>query len=50
MKLYLGHEDYDGLRVELFQNADIYLVCFDIGNPASLENVLDVVCKFTSKL
>jgi len=37
-----GHEDYDGLRVELFQNADIYLVCFDIGNPASLENVLDV--------
>ncbi len=40
---FLGHEDYDGLRIELYKDADIFLVCFDIGNPESLTNADDVV-------
>ena len=45
MKIFfsLGHEDYDGLRVELYQDADVFLVCFDIGNPNSLESAEDMV-------
>ncbi|XP_065057304.1 uncharacterized protein LOC135685322 isoform X4 [Rhopilema esculentum] len=37
-----GHEEYDGFRIELFRVADIFLVCFDIGDPESFENVEDV--------
>ena len=45
MKIFFssGHEDYDGLRVELYQDADVFLVCFDIGNPDSLESAEDMV-------
>lgn len=37
-----GHEDYDGLRVELYRDADVFLVCFDIGNPDSLKSADDM--------
>lgn len=40
---FLGHEDYDGLRVELYRDADVFLVCFDIGNPDSLKSADDMV-------
>eukprot|EP00794_Sanderia_malayensis_P000552 gene552-1209_t len=36
-----GQEEYDGLRIELYHNADVFLVCFDIGNPNSLTNIDD---------
>lgn len=35
-----GQEDYDRLRPLSYQEADLVLVCFDVTNPTSLENVL----------
>lgn len=35
-----GQEDYDRLRPLSYQEADLVLVCFDVTNPTSHENVL----------
>ncbi|XP_040054131.1 rho-related GTP-binding protein RhoF isoform X1 [Gasterosteus aculeatus] len=35
-----GQEDYDRLRPLSYQEADLILVCFDVTNPTSYENVL----------
>ncbi|XP_068562246.1 rho-related GTP-binding protein RhoF [Cebidichthys violaceus] len=35
-----GQEDYDRLRPLSYQEADLILVCFDVTNPTSHENVL----------
>ncbi|XP_075945028.1 rho-related GTP-binding protein RhoF [Anarhichas minor] len=35
-----GQEDYDRLRPLSYQQADLVLVCFDVTNPTSHENVL----------
>ncbi|XP_019937460.1 rho-related GTP-binding protein RhoF [Paralichthys olivaceus] len=35
-----GQEDYDRLRPLSYQEADLILVCFDVTNPTSFENVL----------
>ncbi|XP_068190934.1 rho-related GTP-binding protein RhoF [Antennarius striatus] len=44
IKLYLydtaGQEDYDRLRPLSYQAASLILVCFDVTNPTSFENVL----------
>ena len=36
-----GQEDYDRLRPLAYPATDVFLVCFDIANPASFENVTD---------
>ncbi|XP_043925697.1 rho-related GTP-binding protein RhoF [Protopterus annectens] len=35
-----GQEDYDRLRPLSYQNADIVLICYDVTNPTSFDNVL----------
>ncbi|XP_069475689.1 rho-related GTP-binding protein RhoF [Ambystoma mexicanum] len=35
-----GQEDYDRLRPLSYQNADIVLICYDVMNPTSFDNVL----------
>ncbi|XP_012669734.1 rho-related GTP-binding protein RhoF [Clupea harengus] len=35
-----GQEDYDRLRPLSYQNADMVLVCYDVMNPTSFDNVL----------
>lgn len=35
-----GQDDYDRLRPLSYQEADVVLVCFDVTNPTSFENVL----------
>ncbi|KAJ0013144.1 hypothetical protein NQD34_017478 [Periophthalmus magnuspinnatus] len=35
-----GQDDYDRLRPLAYQEASVVLVCFDVTNPTSLENVL----------
>lgn len=36
----LGQDDYDRLRPLSYQNANLVLVCYDVTNPTSFENVL----------
>jgi small GTP-binding protein len=36
-----GQEDYDRIRPLSYANADIFLLCFSIINPASFDNVTD---------
>nr|XP_019937459.1 PREDICTED: rho-related GTP-binding protein RhoF isoform X1 [Paralichthys olivaceus] len=38
--VYTRQEDYDRLRPLSYQEADLILVCFDVTNPTSFENVL----------
>ena len=38
-----GLSDYEGFRCELYRDTDLFIVCFDIGNPQSLENVQEIV-------
>ncbi|XP_028830389.1 rho-related GTP-binding protein RhoF [Denticeps clupeoides] len=35
-----GQDDYDRLRPISYQDADVVLVCYDVTNPTSFENVL----------
>nr|XP_033809963.1 rho-related GTP-binding protein RhoF [Geotrypetes seraphini] len=35
-----GQDDYDRLRPLSYQNANIVLICYDVTNPTSFENVL----------
>uniref|UniRef100_H3BGC5 Ras homolog family member F, filopodia associated n=2 Tax=Latimeria chalumnae TaxID=7897 RepID=H3BGC5_LATCH len=35
-----GQEDYDRLRPLSYQNADLVLICYDVTNPTSHDNVL----------
>nr|XP_024000350.1 rho-related GTP-binding protein RhoF isoform X2 [Salvelinus alpinus] len=35
-----GQDDYDRLRPLSYQNANLVLVCYDVTNPTSFENVL----------
>lgn len=35
-----GQEDYDRLRPLSYQEANMVLVCFDVTNPTSFDNVL----------
>ena len=35
-----GMDDYRSFRLELYRGADVFLVCFDIGRPATLHNVI----------
>jgi len=39
-----GQEDYDRLRVLSYPLTNIFLVCFSVVAPASLENVKEKVC------
>ena len=36
-------DDYRSIRLELYRGADVFLVCFDIGRPATLQSVIDKV-------
>lgn len=38
--ILLGQDDYDRLRPLSYQEANLVLVCFDVTNPTSSENVL----------
>ncbi|KAF6768916.1 hypothetical protein AHF37_12611 [Paragonimus kellicotti] len=38
-----GQEDYDRLRPLSYPQTDVFLVCFSVANPASLENAKDKV-------
>lgn len=39
--MIIGQEDYDRLRPLSYSNADVFLVCFAVGNKASFENVAE---------
>ena len=39
----LGCTEYDGLRCELYQDTDMFLICFDIANTESFQNVTENV-------
>lgn len=39
-----GQEDYEHLRLLAYPQTDIFLVCFSITSPASLENVKNIWC------
>lgn len=39
--MVVGQEDYDRLRPLSYSNADVFLVCFAVGNQASFENVAE---------
>jgi small GTP-binding protein len=39
--LHTGASDYDRLRPLSYPQTDVFLVCFSVGNPASLANVKD---------
>ena len=34
-----GKEEYDPMRPQAYLNTDVFLICFDVGNRASFENV-----------
>jgi GTPase SAR1 family protein len=36
-------DEYRSFRLELYRGADVFLVCFDIGRPATLHNVIHKV-------
>lgn len=38
-----AEDDYDGLRPQIYQNTDVFLVCFSVVQPNSLENVRNIV-------
>ncbi|KAF6775228.1 hypothetical protein AHF37_05724 [Paragonimus kellicotti] len=38
-----GQEDYDRLRPLSYPQTDVFLVCFSVANPASLENAKEKV-------
>jgi len=38
-KFTTGQEDYDRLRPLSYPQTDVFLVCFALDNPSSLENV-----------
>lgn len=38
-----GVEDYDRLRPLSYPDSHVVLICFDIGNPDSLDNILEKV-------
>lgn len=38
--VFSGQEDYDRLRPLSYQEANLVLVCFDVTNPTSFDNVL----------
>lgn len=42
-----GQDDYDRLRPLSYQEANLILVCFDVTNPTSFENVLIKVIIYT---
>ena len=39
-----GAEDYDRLRPLSYPDSHVILICFNIANPDSLDNVLEKVC------
>ncbi|XP_048577978.1 ras-like GTP-binding protein rhoA isoform X2 [Nematostella vectensis] len=36
-----GLENYESIRRQMYLDTDVFLVCFDIGNPSSLQSVID---------
>ncbi|XP_048579143.1 rho-related GTP-binding protein RhoB [Nematostella vectensis] len=38
-----GLENYESIRRQMYLDTDVFLVCFDIGNPSSLQSVIDKV-------
>lgn len=38
-----GQEEYDRVRKLSYRGSDVVLVCFDIGNPDTLDNVTEKV-------
>lgn len=38
-----GQDDYDRLRPLSYQNASVVLICYDVTNPTSFDNVLSKV-------
>ncbi|XP_015759948.1 PREDICTED: GTP-binding protein Rho1-like, partial [Acropora digitifera] len=38
-----GLDDYESIRRELYRDSDVILVCFDIGQPLSLQSVINKV-------
>ena len=38
-----GLEDYESIRREMYRDSDVILICFDIGHPPSLQNVVNKV-------
>jgi len=44
--IYAGCSEYDGLRVQLYRDTDLFLVCFDIGDTDSLDAAIDNVSLF----
>lgn len=41
MVLLVGQEDYDRLRPLSYPNTDVFLLCFSVVSPSSLQNVHD---------
>lgn len=40
---FLGLEDYESIRREMYRDSDVILICFDIGHPPSLQSVVSKV-------
>ena len=38
-----GQEDYDQIRVLSYAHTDVFLVCFSVVSPSSIENVIEKV-------
>ena len=43
INLFTGLELWDSLRHEMYRDTDVFLICFDIGNPATLKSAVDLV-------
>ena len=43
MSHHAGLEDYESIRREMYRDSDVILICFDIGHPPSLQNVVNKV-------
>ena len=40
-----GQEDYDAIRPLSYAHTDVFLICFSVVSPSSLENVVEKVIK-----
>ena len=47
---YAGLEDYESIRREMYRDSDVILICFDIGHPPSLQNVVNKVDTYSELL
>jgi len=45
-----GLENYESIRRCMYDGTDVFLLCFDIGNPVSLQSIVNKVTMETAMI